>query len=496
MVANQSFDLIIHDVRVVRPQRVVGDAGISEPIHIGVKDGKIAGVSPDLPIANGAQTFDGNGLLAFPGAIDAHMHIGIYRELSQDARTESQAAAQGGVTTALTYIRTGSYYLHQGGSWHDFVPELRSRSQGNYYVDYAYHLSPIESGQLAEMDFVANVMGAPNFGELFMFYGSHGLHGSSDNQRKWLMLPEGDEYNLAHFERICQQAGKLAKKYPDLAPFLQVSFHCETPEMLRAYEKQVKSDGELSGLRAWHAARPPASESVAISIAGALANAAGLTQVNILHITSQEAMEAALRLRQSYPHIEFGFEVTAGHLLLDVDANCGALGKVNPPLRTAADRDFLWQNIADGSLEWVITDHAACPLDMKLSSKGADDIWEARAGFGGTEYLLAGIYSEAIKRGFSPNKVAELTSWKAAQRFGLGSKGDLVPGYDADIALLDPNEKWTIRAEDSFSAQEYSPFEGLELTGRVKSTFLRGNLIYNDGNIVGDPSGNFVRRPS
>ena len=85
----------------------------------------------------------------------------------------------------------------------------------------------------------------------------------------------------------------------------------------------------------------------------------------------------------------------------------------------------------------------------------------------------------------SYNRMAELLSWKPAQRFGLATKGDIAPGFDADIALVDPHETFIVRAADSESEQGYSPFEGLELTGRVKSTFLRGNLVYDRGTKFG-----------
>jgi allantoinase len=94
----------------------------------------------------------------------------------------------------------------------------------------------------------------------------------------------------------------------------------------------------------------------------------------------------------------------------------------------------------------------------------------------------------------SYNHMAELLSWKPAQRFGLRNKGDLAPGYDADIALVDPHSSFVCHAVESESVQGYTPFEGIELSGRVKSTFLRGNLIYNEGNIVGPPKGEYLRR--
>ena len=90
--------------------------------------------------------------------------------------------------------------------------------------------------------------------------------------------------------------------------------------------------------------------------------------------------------------------------------------------------------------------------------------------------------------------MAELLSWKPAQRFGLPSKGDIAPGYDADIAIVDPHESFVVRATESQSQQGYSPFEGTELSGRVKSTFLRGDLVYDNGNIVGPARGRYLRR--
>jgi allantoinase len=95
----------------------------------------------------------------------------------------------------------------------------------------------------------------------------------------------------------------------------------------------------------------------------------------------------------------------------------------------------------------------------------------------------------------SYNHMAELLSFKPAQRFGLKTKGDIAPGYDADIVLVDPHESFVVHAAESESKQGYSPFEGVELTGRVKSTFLRGALIYDNGNVVGPAKGQYLRRP-
>ena len=119
------FDQLIKNVRVVRPDRPS-----VETLDLGIKEGKFVQIEPNLKPEDAQQTFDGNHLLAFPGVVDAHMHVGIYQPLNQDAVTESKAAAMGGVTSSLNYIRTGQYYLNEGGSYHHFFPKLLALSEG------------------------------------------------------------------------------------------------------------------------------------------------------------------------------------------------------------------------------------------------------------------------------------------------------------------------------------------------------------------------------
>ena len=485
----QLFDLVIKNVRVVRPNNTAVDR-----LDIAVKDEKVARLAPDIQAEQAKEVFDAKNLLAFPGCVDAHMHIGIYAPLAQDAVSESKAAAIGGVTSSLNYIRTGHYYLNRRGPYRDFMPEVFKQSEGRFWVDYGYHVAPIETGHIDEMEELALDHGIPSF-KIFMFYGGYGLHGRSANQNEFLMIGHEERYDIAHFEFIMRSAQRLMTKYPELAPYISVSLHCELAEILNAYTKIVEREGKLTGLHAYSAARPAHSEGLAIWIASYLANETNCLNINLLHLSSRKAVDAAWTMQQVFPHIAFRREVTVGHLLLDADCECALQAKVNPPIRPREDVEALWQAVLDRKIDWIVSDHACCSAEQKWSKDDPTNIWLAKAGFGGTEYLLAGVLSEGRKRGMSYNHVAELLSWKPAQRFGLLRKGDIAPGYDADIALVDPNESFVVRASESESEQGYSPFEGLELTGRVKATFLRGVPVFHGGNIIGPAGGHYLRRP-
>src|ERR671935_2970782 len=153
-MADGPFDLVIKDVRVVRP-----NASGVERADIGLKGGRITRVTPKIATADVRTSYDGRGQLAFPGVVDAHTHVGIYGPLAEDAVSESRAAVSGGVTTMLTYIRTGQYYLNRGGSWAEFFPEVLRLSEGRYACDYAYHLAPIAGSHIGEMEALATQHG-------------------------------------------------------------------------------------------------------------------------------------------------------------------------------------------------------------------------------------------------------------------------------------------------------------------------------------------------
>jgi len=490
-VPDRPLELVVKNVRVVRP----GQPRV-ERLDLGVAGGRFVRLAPDIPAAEAAEVYDARGRLGFPGVVDAHTHVGIYGPLADDAVTESRAAVSGGVTTMLTYFRTGQYYLNRSGPYAEFFPEVLRLSDGRYHCDYGYHLAPITAAHVDEMEALATRHGVPSF-KIFMFYGGYGLHGQAgpDAQRRFLMIGPEDHYDLAHFEFVLRAAGHVQRAHPARAEHVSVSLHCEVADILDAYTRLVARDPSLSGLRAYSAARPPHAEGLAVWIAAYLASEAACANVNLLHLSSRKALEAARMMAGVFPHVDFRREVTVGHLLLDVDAPAGAYAKVNPPIRPREDVEFLWRAVLEGQVDWIVSDHACCAEEVKEAGRGRGDVWLAKAGFGGTEYLLSGVFSEGSKRGLPYHRMAELLAFNPARRYGLLHKGDIAPGFDADLALLDPERRFTVRAADSPSAQGYTPFEGQELSGQVTATFLRGRLAWEDGRVVGPARGRYIRRP-
>jgi allantoinase len=353
----------------------------------------------------------------------------------------------------------------------------------------------MDAGHISEMDQLITEFGVTSF-KIFMFYGSYGLHGSSSDQSEFLMIGKDEKYDLAHFEFIMRGLRKAMDAHPDLADSISLSMHCETAEIMDAYTKIVASENKLTGLAAYSASRPPHSEGLAIFMASYLAHETDCVNINLLHLSGRKAMEAAIKMQEAFPHINFRREVTVGHLLLDIDAPCGNHAKVTPPIRPREDVEYLWQAVLDGKVDWIVSDHACCREEMKLDAQNPDDIFVAKSGFGGTEYILSGLLTEGGKRGLSNNRIAELVCLNPARRYGLNNKGDVSVGLDADLVLVDPEETFVIRAEESESQQDFTPFEGMELRGRVQSTWLRGNEIWDGSNVIGPARGKYLSRPS
>ena len=480
------YDLVISGAQIVSP-----DSPDLTAADIAIKDGQVVAVGPDLA-GSAKEVFDATGLVAFPGVVDAHQHWGIFNDLGEDADSESKASAQGGVTTGITYMRTGQYYLNKSGPYAYFFPEVLERTEGRAYIDYGFHLAPMMSQHIDEIGSLIDDHGVSSF-KIFMFYGSHGLNGRSNDQAGFLMIPPDERYNIAHFEFVMRGIQQARRERPDRADHISLSLHCETPEIMTAYGKMVEEAGELKGLEAYSASRPPHSEGLAVTIASYLAYETDLPTINLLHLSSAKALDAAMMMAKTFPAIDFRREVTIGHLLTSYEDATDIGGKVNPPLRSKADVEALWEHVLAGNVSWVVSDHACCKDEHKFGNP-RDDVFKGSSGFGGTEYLLPGLITEGRRRGLGFDAMAQLLCSTPAERYGLSHKGRIATGYDADVALVRLDDPWTVHAEDSYSTQEYSPLEGFAMDARVVHTFLRGRQILADGKIVGEPTGQYQRR--
>ena len=164
--------------------------------------------------------------------------------------------------------------------------------------------------------------------------------------------------------------------------------------------------------------------------------------------------------------------------------------KVNPPIRPREDVEALWQAVLDGKVDWVVSDHACCrPSRNGRRTTPTTSGWPSPAS-AAPNICSPACVSEGSKRGLSYNRMAELLSWNPARRFGLTQQGRHRAGLDADIVLVDPHESFVVRAaEFGIQAGLHAVRGPVELSGRVKSTFLRGALVYENGNVVGPARG-------
>jgi len=181
----------------------------------------------------------------------------------------------------------------------------------------------------------------------------------------------------------------------------------------------------------------------------------------------------------------------------DPDPTACAGFLVAPPLRSPADRDSLWAGLADGSLDIVTTDHVPDRIGVeKAEAARGIPFNEISNGAPGIETLLALLYSEGVARGrITLERMVDLLATTPAARFGLARKGAVAVGRDADLVLFDPTARRTIRATELHHSSDYTPYEGLELTGAVRSVFVRGHPVIRDGTFVGTRgAGAFVER--
>jgi dihydropyrimidinase/allantoinase len=468
-----SFDVVVAGGEVA--------VGSAEPVlaDIGITDGVIRSIGAGL---SGEEVIDARGLLVLPGAVDAHYHLGIYRSIGEDAESETASSLAGGVTSVISYFRTGSHYLNKSGPYAEIFPEVLEATRGRARTDFAYHLAPMDRTQVEEIPELVERFGIRSF-KYYMFYKGIDLAGVGDANAYRM----SDTYDLGHMMEIMEAVAALGRERVG-GERVSLSIHAEQPELIRVFMERVRSDGALSGLEAYSAGRPPLTERLAIGEAGVLAEATSCP-IQFLHLSSAQALESALEFKRAHRELDVRLEVTLHHLALSYETYADQRGKVNPPIRSEADREALWEGVLRGDVDWVCSDHACCSEAHKEG-----DMWAALPGFGGSALMYPYLLTEGTHRGLPIGRIVELASTNPARAFGLvPSKGAIAIGADADLAIVDMHATHPVTAERLLSAQDFTPFEGMDLTGWPVQTLLRGRVVLREGAPVGAPRGRYLR---
>ncbi len=478
--------MVAYDLVVKNGSLVIPGGGVVRA-DLGVKNEKIALISEEIAAETAAKVLDASGKHVFPGAVDTHAHIGIYRPLEEDAASESAACAAGGVTTIASYFRTGKNYLNKTGAFKEIFPELMSRSEASYRVDFAYHIACMSTEQISEVEWLAKEGGVSTF-KYYMFYKSLDLSGA-EPASGYLMLSR-DTLDFGFLYRFMKEVARVNQTMAG-AP-LSMSIHCENPEVIVATVEEAKQNPTGNTMKDYSNGRPPWQEALAIKEVAFLADRTNCP-ANLLHLSSREAVEAAVDVSVEYPRTPFLLEATLHHLAMSNDNDYGRLGKVNPPVRDQANVDFLWQSVLSGVIDTVVSDHACHPSELR---KG--DLWTVMPGFGGTSLMFPVLINEGYhRRGLPLSRVAELSSYNPSVRHRLfPKKGTLAVGADADLVVVDIDAEKEVTTAALHSAQDYTPFEGMKLKGWPETTVVRGRVVFEGGKVVGEPGwGRYQSRP-
>jgi allantoinase len=437
--------------------------GVLEGGGLAIKDGRIVGIHTPGNLPESANTLDHTGQLVLPGGIDTHVHAFSSSQDQEGIHRLTRGAARGGLTTVveMPYDRPQAVTTPERFRAKVEVVEREA------VVDVALYATLAKYGGWREVEGLARA-GACAF-KLSTY--------ETDPER----FPEIPDSELLKAFREIAKTGLL------------VAFHAENGDIVDPLVKELREFGEIDPT-AHCLSRPPVSESTAVAKLLELAQVEPV-RLHIVHLT----------VPTSYDLIDWhrgrGLDVTAEtcihYLVLSMEQmpELKAYGKMNPPLRSAEMRDELWESTLMGQVDFVTSDHAPWTEAMKEKP----NIFDNASGLPGVETLLPLLYSEGVvKRGMDLLSFTDLIATNPARRFNLfPRKGALVPGGDADVCILDPNASWQVQASQSESVAKWSPFAGMELTGKIVRTIVRGREVFDGMTVTASSgSGQFIRPAS
>jgi len=447
--------------KLVRGGTVVLDSGALRA-DVLIRDGKVAGLlQPTKTTDINAQVIDATGALVLPGGVDAHTHIGItFGEFTtrDNFATATRAAAFGGTTSLLEFA-----FPEPGEDPGQAVERRISEASGQAVIDFGFHAA---IAQRADADALAGVeraakLGAPSV-KVFTAY------------RGIMMLELGD------ILAVMREAARSRSL---------VMVHAETEAIVERSVGELRERG-IADARHHPLARPAIAELDAARSVLRLAAETGAS-VYIVHVTLPEVAEEIGTARAAGVHA-YG-ETCPHYLLLDESVYARAHGErfvCSPPIRSAAAARRLWRNLGI-ELTGVHSDH--CCFDSAQKEVYASDSTRIPPGLPGVETRLPLLISAALSGRLSMPEVVRLCASEPARLFGMPGKGSLLPGMDADLIVVDPRVRR--RLDGLHMSTDYTPFEGMEIRGRIDTVIARGQLLVTSGEWAGEePAGRYIRR--
>jgi allantoinase len=439
---------------VLVSRRVATADGIG-PASVHVRGGRIVAVLPGVAVASPIPVVDVGERAILPGLVDSHVHVNDPGRADWEGfATATAAAASGGVTTLLDMPLNSIPPTTTAEAFGAKLTAAAGRCR--VHVGFWGGLVPGNAKEIAHLA-AAGVFGFKCF-----------LVDSG--------VPEFAPVKEAELPAAMEEIARLDA-------ILLV--HAEWPAAIAS-----RWAGRPQAYGGYLGSRPRVAENEAVARVIRLCRQTG-ARVHILHLSSAEALEA-LELAKAE-----GLPVTAEtcphYLALDAeDVPDGATEfKCAPPIRERENRERLWQGLASGVLDMVVSDHSPAPPDLKQRASG--DFASAWGGIASLGLALSVVWTEARGRGHTLSDVARWMSAAPSRLARLeGCKGALAAGQDADLVVFDPEAEWTVEAERLRHRHKLSPYAGRRLLGVVEVTYLKGEKIYENGRDIGAPAGELL----
>jgi allantoinase len=443
------------DTLLRRGDFITGE-GVLPATDIGVAEGRIAAIGPDLA-GSAREEIDCAGLHIFPGVIDAHVHF------NEPGRTEWEGFA------------TGSRALAAGGA--TMCIEMPLNAHPPTLDAASFDLKLAAASTISMVDFALWGGLVPGNVERMNELAARGVVGF-----KAFMSASGiDDFSAADDLTLYDGMARAAKLDRIVA------VHAENDTITRELATRAIAEGR-TGVRGYLASRPVVAELEAISRAILFAQETGCA-LHIVHVSTGRGVALVAEARAHGVNVSCE---TCPHYLVfteeDVEA-IGALAKCAPPIRSATEREALWSYLADGTLPMVASDHSPAPAAMKTDA----NFFRVWGGISGCQSLLPLLLTHGhVERDLPLATIARATAEYVAARFRLPGKGRIEVGSDADLALVALEDETVLQSTDLFYRQQHSPYVGRRLRGRVARTMVRGVTVYHDGKIVSNPIGRLI----